>query len=178
MTMKPFTRAILAIAVLAIISAAFFGIRKQLSQEPIPSRVSPEIVTAGSVITLFSSYENPGKSSLRIQIEEHLPEGTLYIPGSLASDSHFLTDAKDNDQGYFDEGRNMVVWEVGSIAPRASGNVSYQVRVTGAREVMESATKIILDPGTEDEEVLTSEPFVFYLGKPLPTSRTITPLSR
>jgi len=125
-------------------------------------------VAKGSVMTLSSEYSNPENEPLTIRLEENIPEGTEYVSNSMRQNSQPLTDKKDNDQGWFDEANQKVLWDMGSVAPGDEGDVSYQVKVTGEKAEMQSVTRILIDPGTEDEEETFSDPFKFSLGEEIP----------
>jgi hypothetical protein len=160
---------ILAIAVVAVLVFPRGKAGKFVSQRAAQDKTQNEaVLEAGSVVTIRANYNNPGEESVVIKIEEAVPEGADYIKGTARIDGKLLTDTKDGDQGYFDETANTLFWEAGSVPPGAGGDVSYQARVTGAKTEMKSVTKFILDPGTEDEEELAGEPFIFSLGKPFP----------
>lgn len=160
---------ILAIVMVAALVFSWDKAGEFVSQRAVPAKAPSEaVLEMGSIITIRASYNNPGEENVVIKIEEAIPEGVDYVKGTVEIDGKLLTDAKDGDQGYYDPAANALLWEAGSVSPGAGGDVSYRARVTGAKTEMESVTKFILDPGTEDEYLIAGEPFIFFLGKPFP----------
>ena len=171
-----------------VISTSFFGVAlivfllafvfflqpEKPKQIPSPSPVSPVKITADltigkdSEVTLRGTYNNPESEAFALRLEENIPSGTEYVPGSLRHNDQPLTDLDDGDQGLFDGINKKVVWDLGSIPPGGSGSVDYRVKVQGDKSEMESVTRTIIDPGTEDEEEFLSDPLAFYLGEELP----------
>ncbi|WP_052310093.1 isopeptide-forming domain-containing fimbrial protein [Paenibacillus senegalensis] len=60
-------------------------------------------------------------------ISDQLPEGLVYVPGTLKVDGSPVTDERDNDNGYVEDGR--VVGEFGSIADTEWHSIVFQVEV-------------------------------------------------
>jgi hypothetical protein len=165
------------IALLGILLAFIFLFQKNESMQPAQeeaSAPSPIKITAGltigkdSEVTLRGTYNNPESEAFALRLEEDIPGGTEYAPGSLRHNDQALTDLDDGDGGRYDEINKKVVWDLGSLIPGGSGSIEYRVKILGDRNEMESITRVIIDPDTEDEQEFLSEPLAFSLGEGLP----------
>ncbi len=82
---------------------------------------SPEIIAPGGIITYTLAYQNIGNQpATAVTIRDDLPAGTAYVPGSLTGPGTI-------------NGRSLT-WELGTIAPGARGEVSFQVQTTSLAE--------------------------------------------
>jgi uncharacterized repeat protein (TIGR01451 family) len=86
--------------------------------------------TTGDVLTYTITYTATGINTAgNVELEDVIPLGTTYIPGTLLWNGSAQTDAADGDAGWFDGGGNRVVFRVGDLNGGDSGTVSFQVRV-------------------------------------------------
>jgi len=85
---------------------------------------------SGAVVTYTLVARFPG-TARGARIDDPIPAGTRYVPGSLTLDDVMLTDAPDGDAGGLDG--NMIAVTLGDVAPAAgeaiTRTVSFQVRL-------------------------------------------------
>ncbi|MGG4340484.1 Ig-like domain-containing protein [Paenibacillus lautus] len=83
-------------------------------------------VQVGDVLTYTVNFKNAGGDvAERVVLEDRIPEGTEYVPGSLeiiaGPNTGSLTDAGGDDQGEFDSAANKVVVRLGTGASEQDG---------------------------------------------------------
>ena len=101
------------------------GIRVDLTKS-----VSAATTTVGDVLTYTVAYSAVGAgTATTLVINDTIPAGTTYVPGTLRLKGIGLTDAADADAGSYDGANNVVVFKVGDVAAGQGGNVTFQVRV-------------------------------------------------
>ena len=114
--------------------------------------VPAEEVVSGEIIRYTIHYRNDGdQAATNVEINNQVPEGTTFIPGSAAGEGAEITFSIDGGKSFKQpslltyevtlpdgqqerrvaspEQYNAVRWEVAAIPPGGSGQVSYQVRV-------------------------------------------------
>ncbi len=86
--------------------------------------------TIGDLLTYTITYSASGtNTATNFEIQDLIPIGTSYVPGTLLWNGTSLTDAPGDDAGVFDVGGNRVVFRIGTIQGGDSGTVTFQVRV-------------------------------------------------
>ncbi|WP_318199858.1 hypothetical protein [Streptomyces sp. SCL15-4] len=106
------------------LDGVFFGTAPfvELTKSAIP--VGP--LEVGDVITYRVTAKNEGGGSAEnLVLSDDIPEGTTYVPGSLrivdGPNAGPKTDAQGDDQAYFDEDANRVVFHLGNGASAGQG---------------------------------------------------------
>ena len=86
--------------------------------------------TIGDILTYTITYSASGTNpATNFEIQDLIPIGTSYVPGTLLWNGTSLTDGPGDDAGVFDVGGNRVVFRIGTIQGGDSGTVTFQVRV-------------------------------------------------
>jgi len=75
-------------------------------------------------------YKNVGTGTLtNTTINDTIPTNTTYILESMTLNDVSLTDAKDEDAGTYYPGNNMLIWDIGTLVPGASGDATFKVKI-------------------------------------------------
>ncbi|KAF5436420.1 hypothetical protein C5S35_08910 [Candidatus Methanophagaceae archaeon] len=75
-------------------------------------------------------YKNVGAGTLtNTTIHDTIPTNTTYILESMTLNGVSLTDAKDEDAGTYYPGDNKLIWDIGTLAPGASGDATFKVKI-------------------------------------------------
>ena len=86
--------------------------------------------TIGDILTYTITYSASGpNTATNFEINDPIPTGTSYVPGTLRWNGASLTDGVGDDEGGFDVGGNRIVFRIGTIQGGDSGTVTFQVRV-------------------------------------------------
>src|SRR5690348_3693315 len=101
------------------------GIRVDLT-----TSVDRPAATVGDVLTYTIGYTAVGSGSATVlQVNDVLPLGASYVPGTLRVRGASVTDAADADAGAFDAANSAVVFQLGNVAAGQSGSATFQARV-------------------------------------------------
>lgn len=88
--------------------------------------------TTGDTLTYTITYSASGpNTAANFAITDPIPVGTSYLPGMMRWNGTPLTDAADDDAGFFDVANNRVVFRIGNVTGGDNGTVTFQVRVGG-----------------------------------------------
>jgi len=75
-------------------------------------------------------YKNVGAGTLtNTTIHDTIPTNTTYLLESMVLNGVSLTDAKDDDAGTYYPGNNMLIWDIGTLVPGASGDATFKVKI-------------------------------------------------
>ena len=111
----------------------------------------------GDVMTYTLSYDVQGVGvTTSFQIQDSVPTGTGYLPGTLRWNGNPLSDAVGDDAGtIIPAGNGVVTVDLGSVAAGASGTVTFQVQPTPgpARMISNRANGIYAYSGATDTVV-------------------------
>jgi len=89
----------------------------------------------GSVVryTLLVAIEGGDGRIENVVVEDEIPEGTEYLPGSMTLDGNSLTDEEDADAGSLLEDPDRIRVNLGTLEQSSEGrterNVTFEVRV-------------------------------------------------
>jgi len=89
----------------------------------------------GSVVryTLLVAIEGGDGRIENVVVEDEIPEGTEYLPGSMTLDGNSLTDEEDADAGSLLEDPDRIRVDLGTLEQSSEGrterNVTFEVRV-------------------------------------------------
>ena len=108
----------------------------------------------GDVLTYTVGYTASGSASTTSALlEDTIPTGTTYVPGTLRWNATPLTDAPADDAGSFaPTGNGIVSVDMGSVAGGSVGTVTFQVRVNPGlpRTLTNRGHEIYVAGGTTD----------------------------
>lgn len=82
---------------------------------------------SGAVVTYTLTARFPATPTRAARVDDPLPAGTIYLPGTLTLDGLALSDAEDGDAGSVADRR--VVVALGDVAPEATRTVRFQIRL-------------------------------------------------
>lgn len=109
--------------------------RVDVSGAPLVISLSKQVdrptAVAGDVLTYTLSYATTGSAAAsNVELADTIPAGASYVPGTMRWDGVPLSDAAGDDAGIIaPTGNGVVVVSLGSVAPGATGSVTFQVRV-------------------------------------------------
>ena len=92
--------------------------------------VDRSTATIGEILTYTVTYSASGTGTgSNFRLQDAIPLGTTYVPGTLRWNGTPLTDVGGDDVGLFDALKNQVVVVLSTIAGGQRGSISFQVRV-------------------------------------------------
>ena len=105
---------------------------------PIPSVVLGKAVNAasavaGDILTYTITYQAAWLGSNDLTIQDTIPAGLSYEPGTLRLGTTVLTDVSGDDEGYYDPTAGVIVVTVPAADIQPQDSVSFQVRVLPIR---------------------------------------------
>ncbi|MEA2723320.1 MAG: hypothetical protein QOH59_1091 [Gemmatimonadales bacterium] len=114
-----------------------------------------DLLTAlpGDIMTYTLSYDILGVGlTSSLQIQDTVPTGIGYLPGTLRLNGSALSDAAGDDAGTVTSGNGIITVDLGSVAAGASGTVTFQVRTNPGppRTVTNRANAIYSSLGVTD----------------------------
>jgi uncharacterized repeat protein (TIGR01451 family) len=109
-------------------------IRRLTAAPTIGKLVDRSGATAGDTLSYVISYGNDGDApAFDVVISDALPAQVRYVPGSMALDGVSLSDDADGDAGSLvvAAGAEQLVFRLGEVAPRGSGELRFRAVVRG-----------------------------------------------
>lgn len=98
-------------------------------------------------------------------VEDQLPEGVEYVPGSIRVDGNIVTDAEDTDSGHYKAGK--VIGKLGDIQDTEWHTIVFQVKIKDGYE-----DKKILNVGTvKGDNISPQKPSVEIAVEPPPSGK-------
>jgi uncharacterized repeat protein (TIGR01451 family) len=87
--------------------------------------------SSGETLTYTISCRNISEDQTytNIKIEDPIPARTTYVLGSAKLNGVSKINAQDEDEFRYDSANKKVIWNLGGLAPGASGSVQFQVRI-------------------------------------------------
>lgn len=120
----------------AIINAVGQGPRftdpndSNLSPSKLINGLSQAVVSSGSQFNYAISFRNSGDTSARnVVIDDQLPQGIEYVPGSLQLNDRNLSDAIDGDEGSVQSGNIRI--RISSVNPGEVFRINFRARLAG-----------------------------------------------
>ena len=95
-------------------------------------------VQVGDVLTYTVDYRNDGTDAAQVVVTDQLPAGLAYVDGTAAIDGRGPA-AGEFEVSSVEGGASTLTWTIPNVAPGASGQVSFQARVTEAAVVSGAA---------------------------------------
>lgn len=114
-------------------------------------------IPPGDVLIYTVSYENRGSAAANnFYLYDLLSKYVTYLPGSIVHNGRNITDAKDNDEGYFDRAfPERIFLDIGPVRPGAKGGFFFHVRVLSnarAGDMVENKSTGAYNPGNTTVE--------------------------
>ena len=92
--------------------------------------VDKSFASPNDTLNYLIHYKNVGAGTLtNTTIHDTIPTNTTYILESMTLNGVSLTDAADNDNGTYYPGNNMLIWDIGTLVPGASGDATFKVKI-------------------------------------------------
>ncbi len=92
--------------------------------------VDKSFASPNDTLNYLIHYRNDGTGTLtNTTIDDTIPTNTTYILESMTLNGVSLTDAKDEDAGTYYPGNNMLIWDIGTLVPGASGDATFKVKI-------------------------------------------------
>lgn len=92
--------------------------------------VDKSFASPNDTLNYLIHYKNVGTGTLtNTTIHDAIPTNTTYILESMTLNGVSLTDAKDDDAGTYYPWNNMLIWDIGTLVPGASGDATFKVKI-------------------------------------------------
>ncbi|MEV3936373.1 GEVED domain-containing protein [Glycomyces sp. NPDC049804] len=139
--------------------------------------------TIGSTVTYTVDATNGGGvGAQNLVLEDLIPAGTVFVPGSLTIDGAPQTDAAGDDQAEYDADANAVRYRLGAdegaggvLHAGSTSTIGFTVKITAAGTVANTATADYREPVSGADKTSTSNTVEAVALEPLAIAKTADP---